>query len=202
LKAILIRHGHTGLNDTGTYFSTRDPGLDASGLRQVAALVGLLNDTQIDAIFSSPMQRAFQTALAIGRQRGIDVRTDDRLKEFNTGEFEGLNSRILQNKYPEFLEQWRTAPADLIWPGGESLRSTGQRFADILMEKLRDFDEKTVAFVSHGLAIKAVICLLTGRPLSDFREIAIDPTSYCVLDIRTDRVTQVVLNVSAGSSDT
>lgn len=202
MKALLVRHGHTEINDTGTYFSLRDPGLSALGVKQVAFLVSMLKNMDIAAIFSSPMKRAVRTAAAIGKQKGLAVQIDARLREINTGAFEGMNSELLKKEDPGFLLKWQTDPADLVWPEGESLRSTGQRVEAMLREKAGEFGSNTVVFVSHGLAIKAVLCLLTGQNLADFREIAIDPASYSVVDVRLDGVSPVVINVFADGSDT
>lgn len=201
MKAILIRHGHTALNDTETYFSTRDPELSELGVKQVSFLVSLLQDMDIAAIFSSPMQRAVRTAQAIGVQKGLSVQLDDRLKEFDTGILEGRNAEYLKKNDPDFLRKWRIAPADLVWPEGESLRMSGQRIAGILREKTVDFEGQNVVFVSHGLAIKAGLCVLTGLDPARFRGMAIDPASYSIVEILSGRVNLNFLNVTGGGPD-
>ena len=202
MNAILVRHGHTPLNDTGTYFSTRDPGLSELGTQQAGLVADILAGIRVDAIFSSPLQRARQTAEILGRNRRIKVETDPRLAEFDTGEFEGLDSYYLEQNRPEFLGRWQNNPADLQWPGGESLRMAGERIVGILTEKSRKFKGLNVVFVSHALVIKAGLCLLTGMDPGNFRMLSLDPASVSAVRFGPDGVRLLCLNVTAAAGGT
>ena len=197
MDALLIRHGHTVLNDSDTYFSTRDPGLSEKGLEQADCLAKLLQHIDIAAVFSSPLQRARQTAQVLAEAKDLAVGIDERLRELDTGAFEGLNAEALRSRDPDFLQRWRTSPADLVWPRGESLRMAGQRVVDCVQEKMRTFRHDTVAFVGHGIAIKAALCLLSGLDPGRFRDLRLATASYAHLRFEPGRVTVVAWHVDA-----
>ncbi len=117
-KLLLIRHGETMFNRARRLQGCKDvPPLSDLGTRQADACanyIASLNRGTITALYSSPLARAYMTASAIGKAVGLDVVTDDRLKEIDVGALEGMTWDEVQLAYPDFMVEHR---ADPLGPG-------------------------------------------------------------------------------------
>ena len=90
MRVLLIRHGETAWNREGRYQGRCDPALSASGRRQVRSLAAELATCRACSIVSSPLRRAHETALGIGRRLGLEVGVEAGLSELSFGAWEGL----------------------------------------------------------------------------------------------------------------
>src|SRR3989337_2728452 len=105
MRLILVRHGESEWNRIGRYQGQADAPLSDLGLRQADALANRLRHEQIDAIYTSPLQRARKTAEAIARfHPEIPFTEDPGLHEIHHGEWQGLLAHEVREKYPELLE--------------------------------------------------------------------------------------------------
>ena len=108
-RVVLWRHGQTDMNLTGRIQGARDFPLNEAGLRQAREAAAALAPLEPSLIVSSPLARARQTAEALSRVVGVDVETDDRLKERSFGLFEGLTGAEIEERFPEQYRAWRQA---------------------------------------------------------------------------------------------
>jgi alpha-ribazole phosphatase/probable phosphoglycerate mutase len=109
-----------------------------------------LKKTQLSAVYSSPRQRAYESAEIIAVEHNLDVSSDPRLCEIDFGEFEGLTYNEAAERYPEDYREWMERPTEVTFPGGESfmaLRERVTRWADRIHTS---HSGQTVAVVSHG----------------------------------------------------
>lgn len=157
LSLTLVRHGTTAWNEGGRWQGLTDNPLGQTGEGQALALRDTLAGQTFDAVWSSDLQRAVQTAeLALP---GEPLRLDPRLREFNFGDLEGLTVPEMQ-AHPGFLH-WQADPWRHPAPGGESLYDVARRmraWADELP------DGRVMAF-SHSVAIRSLLTQLFGTPL-------------------------------------
>ena len=163
----LIRHGRTAWNDEGRLQGWSDEPLDAQGRAQAAALADWLRPVAFDAIYSSPLRRALDTAQAVADPHTLPVQLDDRLRERNVGDWAGLTLDQARATAPErFAGDWRQAGA----PGGEAQSALTARVAAALDDILAAHPAGTVAVVSHGGALSAALAhtlgIPAGRPVS------------------------------------
>jgi broad specificity phosphatase PhoE len=148
-----VRHGETAHNREGRFQGRADVELSARGLEQVARLATRLSTCEIAAVYSSPLARARQTAMAVAAVAGCEVEADDRLIELDYGEWDG---RPLGDIDASEWAAWRADPS-FAPPGGESLVAVTARIESFCRERLAN-PAVTVIAVSHVSPIKAAVC--------------------------------------------
>lgn len=157
LHLTLVRHGTTAWNEGGRWQGLTDNPLGPQGEAQARALRERLAGQTFDAVWSSDLQRAVQTAeLALP---GQPLRLDPRLREYHFGDFEGFTVPQMQ-AHAGFVH-WQADPWPHPAPGGESLRDVARRmraWADELP------DGRVIAF-SHSVAIRTLLVDLFATPL-------------------------------------
>jgi ribonuclease H / adenosylcobalamin/alpha-ribazole phosphatase len=162
---ILLRHGDTRLSPEHRFSGQNDVPLSASGTRQArAAACRLAAGGPIDAVVSSPLRRAVDTAAIAAAELGLTTAIDDDLRETDFGEWEGFTLAEVQQRWPEAVALWRHDPEQPP-PGGESFADVQQRVNRACERVLRDHSGQTVLVVSHISPIKILLCRALGVPL-------------------------------------
>lgn len=161
-RLILIRHGQTTYNATGRMQGHLDTQLSDEGVAQAESAGRLLQNQGITRILASDLSRAKVTAEIVGKQLGLDVEVDERLRETNLGQWQGMTSAEVDEQYPGARAIWRHDPT---WapPEGESRVDVAKRARPVIdefMESYSDWDTNTVLVVAHGGAIAALTCNL------------------------------------------
>ena len=164
-ELVLIRHGETDWNRELRWQGQTDVPLNPAGMRQAQAAAESLRGTNLEAIYTSDLQRARQTAEAVAAATGAHVRQDRRLREIALGAWEGMSFDEIHRRDGEALDLFRGDPASHRAPSGESVPEVRRRVLACLQEILRAFPDGRVAVVSHGLALAVVKVLLLGLPL-------------------------------------
>jgi probable phosphomutase (TIGR03848 family) len=184
---ILLRHGRTSANATGT-LAGRSPGvhLDDLGRKQAEAAAERLAAVPLAELVSSPLERCRETAKAVAVHQAAKprVHTDKALTECDYGEWQGRKLRELAR-----LALWRTVqtnPSAATFPGGESLPQMQARAVDAVRRRDaavtadRGADAVWLA-VSHGDVIKSILADALGMHLDLFQRIQVDPASISVI---------------------
>ncbi|MEO5724239.1 MAG: histidine phosphatase family protein [Ilumatobacteraceae bacterium] len=153
---ILVRHGRTSVNAGGRLQGHADFDIDGVGRAQVAAMVAKVGVP--DRVISSPLQRARHTAEAFG----VPYEVDERWKEINYGQFEGM---LMSDIPAADLAQWR-ADEGFAPPGGESLRDLGLRVRAACLDLMTEAMDRTVVVTSHVSPIKAAVAWALDAPMS------------------------------------
>jgi len=162
---ILLRHGDTRLSPEHRFSGLSDEPLSAEGARQVrAAAHRLASGARIDAIVSSPLQRAAATAAIVAHELGLTTAADDDLRETDFGEWEGLTIAEIQDRWPDAVVAWQHDPEQAP-PGGESFADTACRVNRACERILWQRRGQTVLIVSHITPIKILLCRALGAPL-------------------------------------
>ncbi|MGE5623019.1 MAG: histidine phosphatase family protein [Bacillota bacterium] len=153
-EVLLIRHGETAWNAVKRLQGHLDIPLNATGERQAAALGRALLDEPLDAIISSDLQRAYQTAQALAAPRGMQVQIDPGLRERCYGAFEGMMYAEIGQRYPEAYAAWQARDIDARFPPGvhvaETLREFSQRAIQTITRIVERGRYRKVALVTHG----------------------------------------------------
>jgi len=177
---LLVRHGQTPT--TGKVLPGRAPGLHLAdeGRAQAdiaAERIGALK--RVDAIYSSPLERAKETAAPIAKVRGLRTQVDRGLFECDFGEWTGAELKKLM-KLPEWGTVQR-APSTFRFPGGESFTEMQTRMVTTL-DKLRlAHPGGTIVCVSHADTIKAAVAHALGTHIDLFQRIVISPASVTAI---------------------
>jgi len=147
---LLIRHGETEWNTQARIQGHRDIALSARGLRQAEVLARFLGGNAIDAVFTSNLSRASQTAQPLAHELGLKLRVDARLRERGFGLFEGSTYAEAEANWPNEYAIWRRRDPAHALPGGESYLGARARVLQCLDEIVRTHEGATVAVVTHG----------------------------------------------------
>ena len=177
----LIRHASHAL--LGHTIVGRLPGvqLSARGLREAEALASRLEGWPIQALYSSPLERARATAAAIADRLRLEVQAADELNEIDYGAWTNRTLADLR-EIPEW-RRFNLFRSGSRIPGGESMVEVQDRMLQ-LIERLRCVHpEQTVALVGHGDVIKAALAYYLGVPLDLFGRIELSPASLSVIRV-------------------
>jgi len=179
---VLLRHGDTRLSPEHRFSGQRDLPLSANGTRQArAAASRLAAGTRIDAVVSSPLQRAAATAAIAAGELGLTAVTDDNLRETDFGDWEGFTLAEIQQRWPAAVAAWHHNPEQAP-PGGESFADTAYRVHRACDRLLRDHGGQTVLVVSHITPIKIMLCRALGVPLATLYRLYLG--SACINEIQ------------------
>jgi probable phosphoglycerate mutase len=155
--------------------------LNENGRGQAARLGERLKGLPIRAIYSSPLERAVETAEAIGKHHGIVVQRDDDFGEFHAGKFEGVTLADLDRR-----DDWRRFNAfrsGTRAPGGELAVETQARVVRKLHAIAGAHRDETVAVVSHGDPLRCAIGFFLGIPLDMLLRFEVHPGSLSVVEL-------------------
>ncbi len=169
----LVRHGETAWNVEKRLQGHADIPLNATGEAQAKAAAKLLAQQQFDAIYSSDLSRAMNTAQAAAHYLGLPVQAEPQLRERHCGVFQGLPQDVARDSYQDEYARYRQRDPEFVIPGGESLEQLCTRISTCL-ERLADHHAgETVLVVSHGGVLDIAHRLATGKPLDLQRDFAI-----------------------------
>jgi broad specificity phosphatase PhoE len=160
---LLARHGETDDNAARRFQGHRDPPLNDLGRAQARALGEELAGAGIRELWSSPLQRAHETATIAGRELGLQPRLDPRLMEVDVGDWAGRLYDDLRADDPELFAAWRSGSPAFRFPGGESLEEQGERVAAAI-EEIAGAAQLPVLVVCHGGVIREARRVLAGDP--------------------------------------
>jgi len=178
---LLIRHGENDYVKKGR-LAGRLPEvhLNEKGRTQALALAEKLAGTPIKAIYSSPLERALETAEPIGKSLNLGVITRQGLIEVDVGEWQDQKIKGLSR-----LKLWRTVqtvPSMVGFPGGETFAEAQQRICQDLQVLAAQHEPKDmIVCVSHADPIKLAVSYFIGQPLDMFQRLAVSPGSITAL---------------------
>jgi broad specificity phosphatase PhoE len=147
---LLARHGETDWNRDGRFQGHADPPLNDRGRRQAHALADFLAAEPLEAIYSSDLLRAEETAQIVAMQRGMDVLVDPQLRERDVGEWSGLTFTQIEERFPNQIQAWREGRVVV----GESREALTERVVAAARRISAAHPEGVVLVVSHGGALR------------------------------------------------
>jgi broad specificity phosphatase PhoE len=156
--------------------------LSEVGKDQAARLGLALRGLNIDAIYSSPLKRALDTAQAIASYHGLKVQVEPDLREMEVGELEGISIAELGTSFSQFLLRWRQGLGTVKLPGGESVEELADRVWAIIQVIIDSHDHGNVVVVSHFFTAVATICKALGWPLITIERIRVQTGSISIID--------------------
>ena len=177
LTIFLVRHGETALNkDRRIQGGGTDTPLNETGIRQKELVAARLKTGSFQAIYSSPLQRAIETARAIARYHNMEVISEPGLREIDMGEFEGVQAiEKLGRHMAEILTMGADGEKVPTMPGGESLLQVQTRVCGALDRLVVKHPEGSIVVVSHFFAILTIVCTVLGLPVSQIARFRMNP---------------------------
>ncbi|MBE0546723.1 MAG: histidine phosphatase family protein [Rubrivivax sp.] len=175
-ELLFIRHGETDWNRQQRFQGQIDVPLNAAGLAQAARLASRLAADRHDALFSSDLQRARETAAPLAAAWRLAPLALAGFREQNFGVLEGLDVPSIKARYPELWLRWLEHRADFALPGGESLRQFHDRVMAAVRELAAARSGMRLAVVTHGGVLDMLWRSAHGLPLDGLRACEIPNT--------------------------
>ena len=170
MELYIVRHGTTSWNEQRKLQGSTDIRLNEEG-RRVALLTGeALKTLSFDRIYSSPLQRALETAHLIC-EREIPIIQDERLKELNFGAYEGRSAIELQKDEQKAFRFFFSEPEKYhSMGGGEELEELCKRAAEFLVQEIepQTSNHNRIMIVGHGALNKALLCHIQHHGIKQF----------------------------------
>lgn len=180
---VFVRHGETDWNREKRLQGSTGAPINEAGREQAKGLARLLWEVPLQAVYSSTLPRALETASYVAGPHSLSVVSDARLNEIHHGEWEGMFEADLPDL--ERYRQWREDPTSIDLPGSEPLQVVHDRAVSAMREILARHAEPDglVAVVSHQIVLALLKCYVLDRPFSQLRKHALSVASYEVLTV-------------------
>jgi alpha-ribazole phosphatase len=178
-RLLLVRHGETDWNREGRYQGQTGTPLNEAGRAQTAQLAARLAGEALDAVYSSDLKRACETAQIIAAPRGLTVARMPQLREAAFGVLEGLTYDEAKAQYPQALDAWHANP-DCPPPGGEALSQVAARVQTFLDGLTVG---QTALVVGHGGPLRVLLCLVMGLPAAQHWQFRLDTASFTTVNL-------------------
>jgi broad specificity phosphatase PhoE len=165
----LARHGESDWNAANRFQGHSDRPLTEEGRRQAEALAELVAAENVDAIYSSPLIRALETARIVAARTGLEVIELDGLREVNTGSWSGLSREEVRERFPEGFERWIAGGSG--WEDGETYEEMAERTLEAVSRIAEAHPGGRVLVVSHGGPIRAIQAAANGMDIHEYRRL-------------------------------
>lgn len=172
-RICIIRHGETAWNVEKRIQGHTDIPLNATGRAQALAMAFNAAHHRFNAIYSSDLARALETARVLAQREDQEVTCLPQLRERHFGLFQGLTAAQGAERYPEAYTHYQTRDLDYDFETGESLRRFTERVSEAIDWLVRHHGGQTIAAVSHSGVLDVIYRRATGRPLHTPRDFAI-----------------------------
>jgi len=189
MKLFITRHGTTQWNMARRLQGWGDSNLTKEGIERAIKLGERLVDINFDKIYSSPQNRAFETAKLIRGTKDIEIEKHDGLRELGFGTWEGMELSEIENKYPNEYFTYRNKP-ELYAPidGGESFKDLFER-VKLFLDDIKSVEADNILIVTHGVTIKAIIAIIKGLSLDEFSSLPVyTGTSLNICEVKGGKI--------------
>jgi broad specificity phosphatase PhoE len=186
LEIYLVRHGESVGNREDRFRGRHDFPLNENGIRQARVLYQELSSVRFDAIYSSPLKRAFTTAEILANKRPV-LKIDNGFTNISLGDWENRKKSEIREGYPDLWKLWTTEPEKLNFPGMETLAQVSERSYKSLQKLIKSHPKGIIAIVSHRAVIKPLIAAVLNIPEPYFWKVHMDTAAYSILEYRKER---------------
>ena len=195
VKFIILRHGFSVFNRENKFTGQCDVELDGAGYEQARDTADyVLKNYKIDAIYSSDLKRAIETAAPIANALKLPIHKSKDLRELDVGEWGGLTFSEVKERYPKEFAHYRTEVGTARCGGGECYAELSER-ADKVMRKIAyENDGKTVLVSTHGGVVSCLLCKSFNVPLTEKKNLPRVPNaSITVAEYNGDKFVYVLV---------
>ncbi len=175
-EIIFVRHGETEWNRGRRIMGAKPIPLNENGQRQIRDLAAYFKDVSFDAIYTSPIIRAAESAAILAEGRDIAPIEDEALAEINYGPWVGMTFDEVRER-PEFRD-YHLRPSQAKVPGGEDMDEVFQRIGGFVERLRKEEKNKRILAVSHADVIKLAVVKYLAMPLDDMHRMRIDNGSH------------------------
>ena len=170
-KVILVRHCQAEGNLKRFFQGRIDTDITENGRKQIGEVMELLCAEPIDEIYCTSLNRAKKTAEGINLYHEVPIHIDDSFIEIDAGDWEGKLLTDIAQEFPEQYENWCNNQKEFVAPNGESMAQVYERVKNGLVNIVKQNPNKTICVVSHGCAIKNMMCFAHGWTLENMDKV-------------------------------
>lgn len=179
MRIILVRHGQSIANAEGRLQGQKEYPLSSQGKEEAKKVAEWLEHQPIDAIYSSDLSRAYETAKEIAAYHSMEVQKDVELREMNLGRFQGLTRHEIEERYPDLAPlDWQSIGLEDV----ESIEALYARTLRVLDKLMKTHWGEQIVVVSHGGFIGTTLMALLEMKWKGKRAFAIGNTSLTTID--------------------
>jgi len=174
-RIFFVRHGVTDLTGTVLYGRTKEIFLNEEGREQAELMAQYFEPIRIDAVYSSPLERALETAEIITKNRGLEITVEEKLADTDVGSWTNMKLKDCAE-----LEEWKnvqSTPSQFKFPEGESFVDVFDRMSDVVRNVVADNKGKNIVITSHRDPIIILMASYLGVHMDSFQRIPCKPAS-------------------------
>ncbi|NLY80998.1 MAG: histidine phosphatase family protein [Lysinibacillus sp.] len=182
LQLYFVRHGETEWNKEGRLQGWLDSPLTTRGITQIAQLKKQLQRVRFSAVYASPANRAYQSAiLLVGHN--LKIQRDERLQEIHLGSWQGRRIEDIEKEDYARYNQYIDRPAEYTPDTGESFQQVMERMNEFFNDCIANHQSGNILIISHGVAIRAFILSLLNLPIETIWDYEIDGASVTKITV-------------------
>jgi broad specificity phosphatase PhoE len=176
---ILLRHGETAWNIEKVFRGRAEVPLTDNGRKQAELAAGHLKDQGIQATYTSPLERAVETAQPVAQLTGLDPVPEEAFTGMDFGLWQGRPHQEVKEEYPELFEKFHMRPADMHIPEGETFQEVMDRALEGLERIRQKHPDQTILIVTHRVICKLLVLGVMGLGPDRFWQIRLDTCAVC-----------------------
>jgi len=166
---LLARHGQSDWNAARRWQGHADRRLTEKGRAQSQALAERLAHIELDAVYSSDLRRAADTARVVAEAQGLELVQLSELREVDVGSWSGLTREEAEERFPDGFARWREGFPG--WDDGEDYDDMAQRVIGAVVEIALAHEDGRALVVSHGGPIRAIHAAALGLDVYEYRRL-------------------------------
>jgi len=191
---LLVRHGQTSSNITGFYMGWSDEDLNEAGYAEARCLSSRLARLPIASVYTSPLRRAYTTAVILAEPYGLEPKVLHELTEIQLGDWQGLHVDEIKRRWPEIWRQSRIDPSELTMPNGESFRQVTERAVRAFDTVVGASPGKQAVIVTHDVIVRVLVAHVLRVSNSIYRRFEINNASLTVIRVINNNSRLITLN--------
>ena len=197
-RIIMIRHGQSVANFESRFAGHSDFDLTDLGRKQAELAAEYLYNSgeKIDAIYSSDLLRAHNTALPFSKKYGLPINDTEGLREIFAGAWEGMKVDDIYAKYTDDFTVWRLDIANARCTEGESVEELYGRIVAYVCKLAEENEGKTILLASHATPVRSVDCFSRGYGPERMGEVPfVRNAAMCIFEYEDERITPVRIDI-------
>ncbi|MEO8276276.1 MAG: histidine phosphatase family protein [Thermoanaerobaculia bacterium] len=193
MNLYLLRHGQTAASRENRFTGSSNPPLTPVGAAMAESFASAYSELEWQAVYTSPLLRARQTAEPLVRRLGVEPIVENGLAEIGYGEWEGLTAEEARERGPAAYDYWAHDVASRGAPGGETAFAVAARAMRVVEQIRTHYESGNVLVVSHKATLRIVACALLGLDVRLFRERLTMPVASVTMFVVAPKSTQLTL---------